>query len=664
MDSETVSQQPTKEDRLRLREKNMEAFRRIYPTVADLVEKHAPLATLVFNDDGEPDLEFIGQHFYGGDIKGYTKSQIESYRQSPYRLFIPHITATALDTYGQYSVQKIIDRTQDELDFELQKERLLPETFYLIVQGIGLAPHLDELVEWTQCRNLILMDANYEGFYHSLEVYDWEKLLTTMEQRNGDIFFFVSDNPRLILDALRERIRGSCVTALDGTYVYQHFVSSLFDEFAKMFNKDAQLLLTGLGFFYDEQIMMRNARTNLADGTARFYLQPAQPPARPCPAFVVGCGPSLDSSIQYLKENADRGVVISCGSALGPLMAAGIKPDFQIEMENLEVATVLEFVAKEHDISDICLVAASTVENEASVMFKERVFYHRAALCPYPIYSNDPRHFIRNLDPTVVNAGLGFVQELGFSEIYLFGVDMGQRGTDMHHAAVSYHYTEGAIIAQSPFDIVVPANFGGKARTTSGLFWAIDSLQRLVNQGPRHVKYFNCSNGALIEGIQPKLPRTIEVPELPDGKSELVQSIIKEFPPFTKADFDRCWNLERLAGAIDQASDDVRDVLLDWKDFSATDPKIELNSIFYHPPVDDALRKFATLMLRGTFNMVFIAADYYVSRATTRELAEKAHAIFIEEALELVEICRDRAIEHMKVLDADEFLPLERLKNP
>lgn len=664
MTVETLSPPKSQEERLALRKRNLEAIRYLYPTTADEIEAHRPLATLVFNEDGTPDLELMGQRFYDGDITEFTKKQLKKFWDAPNRLALPHLLVSALDTYGAVLLQKLLDRITDELNVTFRMERQTEPAFYLIVQGIGLAPHLDELVERTQCRNLILMDPNYEGLYHSLEVYDWANLLSTVQNRNGDVFFFISDNSTNLVDALRNRIRASSVTKVDGTYVYQHFLSGMFDEFTKTFNKEASLVLAGLGFFYDEQLMVRNARANLVDGTSRFYFRPDQWPKRPCPAFVVGCGPSLDDSIEHLKRNADKGVVISCGSALGPLMAAGIKPDFQVEMENLEVATVLEFVADKHDISDICLVAATTVDIEAAEMFKERVFYHRIALCPYPVFSNDARNFIHNLDPTVVNAGLGFVLELGFREIYLFGVDMGQRGTDNHHASVSYHYTEGAIIAQSPFNVEVPANFGGKARTTQGLFWAIDSIERMVGNGPRSVKYFNCSNGALLEGVTPKLPRTLDLPETESDKAEIVASMIEGFPRFTQADFDAVWKLDLLIGAINKTSDEVRDVIENWTDYEDPEPHIKLNAIFYHPPEEDRYNKFSTLMLRGTFNMSLIAGDYYTNRAPTPEQASQVHELFKEEFLGLVELCRERAIKHLQVLDRGEFMDLKELSGP
>tara|TARA_R110002072_G_scaffold98616_1_gene216982 strand:+ start:8916 stop:10910 length:1995 start_codon:yes stop_codon:yes gene_type:complete len=655
---------PSEQERKALRERNLAAFRRLYPTTASMIESHRPLANLVFNEDGTPDLEFMGQSFYDGNIQGFTENQLKTYWKSPHRLALPRVQASSLDTYGQFTMQRFLDRSRDELGVEFRVQRQTEPAFFLLVQGIGLAPHLDELLERTQCRNLILMDSSLEGLYQSLDIYDWEKLLMTMQERNGDAFFFISDDVPALIDGLRNRIRGSSVTTVDGAYIYQHFNSSMFDEFTKVFNKEASLLLAGLGFFYDEQLMLRNAKTNLADGTSRFYFRPDTPVTRSCPAFVVGCGPSLDASIEHLRRNADKGIVISCGSALGPLMAAGIKPDFQIEMENLQVATVLEFVANEYDISDICLVAASTVDIEAATMFKERVFYHRVALCPYPVFSDDVRNFIHNLDPTVVNAGLGFVQEMGFQEIYLFGVDMGQRGTDKHHAAVSYHYTEGAIIAQSPFNIEVPANFGGKAKTTQGLFWALDSIQRLVKSGPRRIKYYNCSNGALLNDVPPKLPRTVNLDELTEDKAAIVNEIIEGFPRFTKADFDDAWRFDRLIGAVNDICDKVREITDGWVDYMDTEPPIRLNSLFYHPPADDRYAKFSSLMMRGSFNMSLIVGDFYTNRVSGKELTQKTHEIFKEEFIGLIEICRERAIEHITALNKGEFIPLERLETP
>ena len=125
----------------------------------------------------------------------------------------------------------------------------------------------------------------------------------------------------------------------------------------------------------------------------------------------------------------------------------GIVPDFQIEVENIDVYRQIEQVAEAHDISDVTLLCSVTCERDALEFFDNVVFFMRGSLSPYPIWHLTEEQTLRHCNPTVSNAGLSFAQEIGSNEIYLFGVDMGSMDTDpeVHHSKDAYYYTEGAV---------------------------------------------------------------------------------------------------------------------------------------------------------------------------------------------------------------------------
>lgn len=50
-------------------------------------------------------------------------------------------------------------------------------------------------------------------------------------------------------------------------------------------------------------------------------------------ALVVAPGPSLDSSLPYIRELADKCVILAVGTALKPLLNAGIRPDFVVVVD-------------------------------------------------------------------------------------------------------------------------------------------------------------------------------------------------------------------------------------------------------------------------------------------------------------------------------------------
>lgn len=53
------------------------------------------------------------------------------------------------------------------------------------------------------------------------------------------------------------------------------------------------------------------------------------------PVFIIGNGPSLDQSIEMIKAQQDKAIIISCGSALSALYNYGIDIDFHCEQERI-----------------------------------------------------------------------------------------------------------------------------------------------------------------------------------------------------------------------------------------------------------------------------------------------------------------------------------------
>lgn len=619
------------EERTALRERNMEMFRRKYESVYNVMVGFEPKSKLVFGDDGQPDIEFAGSKFYNGDIDGFTKRQLSKYWHNPNRLNVNPPTPHTLDNLAGPLIHNVLKRVTEDLGAEFTVGRTSKQGFYCMVMGIGLGRHLPELIERTGCRNLFILDPNLEGLHHSMSVLDWESLLFEMQERNGDVFFFVGGSPQNWMDNLRFQTRKTNTISLDGFYVYAHYHNSTFAEFSKKFNKESQFLITGLGFFYDEQLMIRNTYSNMVGRASRIYVRTTPAPVRKTPAIIVGCGPSLDENIGDIKRNADNAVIFSCGSALGPLMDAGIRPDFQLELENLRVLPVLMYAASKHDLSGICLVASSTVDVDIKKYFDEIVYWFRPALCPYPIFSNDRANCLNHPDPTVVNVGLSFAQEMGFREYYLFGADMGQKGNDRHHAKASFHYSDEAKNeAVQEFNIEVPANFGGKAMTSSGLFWALDTLQRAIGYSGMDHKYFNCSDGARINRALPKLSRTLDLPVPEISREEAVRNIIDAYPTMTEEEVGRRWQPEKMIDAINDTLDDLLDVVETNDLIRSTDHLIEFSRCFYNER-ETPFESYASLALRGTINQAFIAADYYLCRINNEDLYDQALDIFREE---------------------------------
>ena len=642
------------EERAKLRERNLHIFKHKYPPTYKVLESYVPKAELVFGDDGQPDMRFNDMLFYDGDINGFTEKQLDAFEKNPNRLWVNRPQPNNLDEHTGWFIDDMITSLTKEGEIELSVGRSEKTSFYALIMGIGLGPHLPEVIDRTQCRNMFLLEPNWEGIYHSLELLDWGKILMEFQKRDGDIYFYIDGTPQTWMDALRLQIRRVNAISIDGLNVFTHYRNSEFDEFTKKFNVESQLLMSGMGFFFDEQIMLQNSVDNLRHGGARTYVRSFDGFAK-IPAVIVGCGPSLDDNIEDIKRLEDKAVIISCGSALGPLLAAGIRPDFQMELENLNVMRVMSYAAERFDLSGICLVASSTVERKIKDFFDEVIYYFRPALSNFPIFSGNDDACPQNLDPTVTNVGLAFAQEVAFKEFYLFGIDMGQKGSNRHHATDSYHYSDVAKNDRKrTFEQEVPANFGGKAGTNYGLFWALDSFQRSIALTlDRGHKYFNCSDGALIKGATPRLSRTVDLPDPVEKRDQKVHDIIERFPRFEEEDFKERWQPDQMVDALNGVCDELIDIFAECDLVRGSDHLIASSRIFYGPP-GDRFYNFGRLMLRGTVGLALVSVDYYTSRIKDGEKYDLANDIVRASLTRLINRMRVVAIEHIEMLDREE----------
>ena len=400
-------------ERQELREKNLKMFEEKFPAIYLALKDFEPISELQVDDNGNCDVVFNGQRFYEMDAKKFAENQLTKFWNSPVRFEIAKPHPESLDSYAGPALENILKRAANA-GVTYHEGVINPKSFITAVLGIGLGFHLDEIVEKTDCRALVITDLNYEFLFHSLDLCDWKRLDDVLTERDGFMRIAIDSSPDILANFIRLFIRGSNTSGLDGLTFFQHQKNPVLDEARTKLFKDVNLILTSLGFFYDETLMMTNAHKNLCNGDAKYYVHPEKKFPVNAPVFVIGSGPSLDECLPIIKENADRAFIISAGTSLRPLIVNGIVPDMHLEQENLNVILTVGQVAKDYDLSKILFVAATTVDPEATAHFDSTLYYSRASLSPFSIYFDDRKTCLKSPHNTVVNASFSFVQELYF----------------------------------------------------------------------------------------------------------------------------------------------------------------------------------------------------------------------------------------------------------
>ena len=650
-----------------MKTRNLEALRRLSPRLCEELSAHEPSSELVFGDDGGPDVVIGGRPVYGGDYAGHVAEQMKAFWGGQ-----RHIDSTPpepgwFDQHTNRFLGRFLSRLGEE-DIAVGEQAAGEESFYLIVLGPGLGGQIDELVEATNCQAVIFADQTLDFICHSLETYDWRALVDRMSARGGRLIFVIEETAQDLSGKIATAIRVINPCSLDNTTFYVDRTSPFMIKAVNQFvQHDFHIITIGLGFFNDENLMLRNAHANFKSGEAKVFERTDERVVE-VPVFIVASGPSVDECIPHIKANADKAIVVSCGTGLKPLLANGITPDFHVEGENIAVSPVLTDVSGEHDISSVCLIGAATVECGATEYFSQTVHYFRPGFCPFPLFSESDNNCLRFPSPNVANSGFSFAQDIGAKSVYLFGVDLGVKdGDGQHHSAHSYYYTDDAIIDPEDlkYTIPVPGNFGGTVYSSAHLHLTGRQLASAIRNHGGNNRYFNCSDGALIEGMAPHQAEAISLPEIEGGKARVVKELIDSFPVLTKKQFDEAWDPEGLEVAFGELAGDIADsvkAVHDGGGKAYIGPLVGLlHPEDYLDSLDlERLRYTAVLYLRGSLFTMIGAAEYYLNHIADPGQLAKVKKVFEQELNAAVEGLRSMAMETVRdPVNAPIALPTE-----
>ena len=301
------------------------------------------------------------------------------------------------------------------------------------------------------------------------------------------------------------------------SFIYPHLsdpqTQAFLDLYCGTYGEQGQML----GFFDDEQIGFAHTIHNINAGYA-FFSHGAATESLP-PVLLVGNGPSLDSHVNFIRQHQADSIIISCGTALSSLAKVGIKPDFHVEMERSSITRYyIEAGTSDEYRRGIPLLTLNPAPPNMTALFDEVCLAVKpndaGSILIDDTFKNHGLSRLESCNPTVTNAGLSFVLSMGFTEVLLIGVDLGQKTAASHHSSLSvYHDLEkrskgkirpgGAGLQQS----LVPGNFGGEVYAD----WILSRSRRemehllsLPNPVGREHAVYNLNDGALINGAIPK----------------------------------------------------------------------------------------------------------------------------------------------------------------
>jgi hypothetical protein len=629
--------------------RNITTFEENDPETLDiLIGINDPITSPVYDNDEIVNIDLGGGELYPKLAKEWTEDQLADFRENPDRLIFKDPRHCNLSGYSfkffkpmqAYFADK---RLQDEIT-----AGPVVDIGFLFVFGVGLGYHLRELVETTPAKRIILIEPIAEFLLHSFSAIEWKDIYRIAKKRGIKIFTCLESKPEDILRFLEHTLGTVGNTFLDGSYYCPHYYSWTLKESYDQLQERIKHYFISSGFIEDEIGMMENTHRNIKDYD--FHLLDGRKPyrAQEMPAFVVGSGPSIDKDLPMIKKWREQAIVFSCGTALRPLLSNGIKPDFHVELERDDVVPRgLNKMREEFDFSGITLITATTVPPEVMKMFDYRVYYFRASLSPAHLLS--PGELLDYAEPMVSNSGYATSTALGFRNVYLFGVDCGQKGKGQHHSKDSLYFIDGFEDwdeeCQNRYDRIVPGNFGGKAET----FWAFDLSRRMISEGQRIMRanLFNCSDGAMIRGAQPKASAALDFSGIKIDRNTVVERLKKQmrfFEPgkiLEEIDIDE--QIEACEAFAEGFKAFTKDALKNDKGFFDFERRL---LDFHDTHRGDYLPVFA--MAGGTINSILRLGAFFGTRIESTRKRNAFFKFFVnqfeERCLDLADLCREALV--------------------
>ena len=403
---------------------------------------------------------------------------------------------------------------------------------HLVLLGCGDGLAVKQLINHFKPKMLTVMVTDWHEWASSFFQLDWLEIWNDYCMHSDHVISAIcADHPEGLLDHLFSHNR----FGLDHAYVYVSPVASVATKEVKSLINQGLVdrLVAYTGFPMDEYNMIWNTWKTLAKHPKVFHKQVSRSPIGDY--LVIGSGPSLDSSLEWIQKHQEEFIIVSCASNFGSLRRAGIEVDVLclLERGDFMIEQYSEFV-ETYGAGNTKLFASVTTPAPLLDLFKDSMVYFRPSLTPCSLFSDNESQILTGEGPQTVNTGVAFALSQSPRRIILCGADLGT-------ASLNSVRTVGAI-GESPrdFDRCVPGNLRETVYSNDLLLDGVRVLETISRAfSDTSLELINCSDGVKINGWV-GLPLD-QLPFKSDGKNV--------------AEIDRWWSQRRrYSSCLFQAS--------------------------------------------------------------------------------------------------------------
>jgi hypothetical protein len=519
---------------------NLRALEQYFPNIYHEFKHYQPTIWLpVVNANEQINIVKIDclAPWYGDDPKQDCLLNYENFNEQPHKDgLVLGYTGTKLVHYVHY---QFVKQTEHLLTEAEDKLGTLPKDIASIIMfGLGVGYQLETLLENHQVEKLFLCEPNRDFFYASLFSIDWQAIFAKIEQSEARIYLNIGDDGTHLFRDLLNQFHSIGPYILNNTYFYQSYFNASLNSAIAQLREQLQVVIS-MGEYFDHAFY---GIEHTKEGFRRQFPLLTKTPSsqlsyadKEVPVFIVGNGPSLDMSIEAIRESAHQAIVVSCGTALQALHRQGIVPDFHAEIEQNRSTYDWAMMVGDRDyLKKITLISCNGVHPDTCDLYKNVLIALKegesSTVSAQSILGQQQFEVLQHAFPTVSNLVTNIFSVMGFHSIYLMGVDLGFIDLKYHHSKASGYYKEDG---SETYDyskgnntsLVVPGNFRPSVNTKYEFKVSRQIIEQVIRQKSKSQTFYNCSDGAKIEGTTPLQTANILILSSEQNKRDVMQNL-------------------------------------------------------------------------------------------------------------------------------------------
>lgn len=531
-------------------EKNIEILKKNFPSVYDEISKYKPVNKNVFVEgDGALNIYFpdSGYTLFSESPFSQIDLRYKEFCNSPLRTTVNLDVGVSNRCRHEYYLSRINLLRKKALE-NIKKDEVFPDLVGgIIFFGFDLGYQLVRMLDEKNIKHIYIYEENIDLFYYSLYAIDWVWVCDEMQRKDCTIHLCLGLDAKGFIDQYMNLLRFNGMYMAAHTYLYMGYgyqhVKKVIDEFNLQFARQVM----GWGFFDDGvrgvgQYLGRRKKIFLATHPEN-ELKKGFDRKLSMPVFILGNGPSLDSAIDIIRDNRENIIIVSCGSTINTLSKYKIKPDYHADVERLKyTAEKLEYIDRDF-LSGVTALTVNVMHPDFYDHFDQSLVTMKpgepiSSIMRYgSLVSEKNRKGLITLShcgPIVANLATAYMIEMGFSDIYLSGVDCGFKNPENHHSKNSpYYFDDGSNTGLAVYNKLLEreANFGGKAYTTELMDASRIQIEQAIRAGKVKnplLSVFNLSDGVRLEGAAPTNTSDCLLGEYPSGFKDIVKDYVWE----------------------------------------------------------------------------------------------------------------------------------------